>query len=792
MDNHYVEPSTAGCGVTQNQPCNSIQDGINACTTQGFTQQIQLYLAQGTYKPNTTIQIYNQSLSLIGDASEEGGASTPVVISLADMPSTNYFIYMNESDAGSATTSDQTIFTLQNVTIKGAYSNELSGSLLYFQSSKSSFNVNLYNIIMNSNAASSNLFIFNSESSKSQVTMSYLNMIGGVGLNGGVIQARGPFPMNIDRSVFQFCNVGGSQESYESVIQTVDGTLFIDNSMFFENTGPIITGSLSSDSTTNGTITIQNTQIYQNKGSNLGVIQIRSYNLLATNVEAYENTANYGTVINCVTSPLVSLAGCQIYNNTAFLEGGFAYTNQSTLQINNTEVIDNIAQSGASIVCISSQINMNNATIKNNRPGNATEVMGVTCKDDHCVFIDSGETVSLCVDPWTPGKSSKSGKLTPGEIAGVVFGCIGGVILIGSDIARGVSDEQLKAEFSKIGEVIEAVVVRNKHTNETKGYGFVKFYNKSDVAAAIESKNPPTFRDSISGKTQVVKITLADTKNTLYIGHIPKGLSEKEIKDELEDISGCPIKGFEFDKKSSLYGYAYFKDHDTTIKAIKAIQKSKKYTASLTPAKKIGGDSKTPATKVLFVRGIKSQDEGDLLKSQLGPEYIEKIIVPLDSIKQVPIGHAFIYCYTTDDAKVIMDHNETIDFMGRKLSIAWGLPKQRKMEGYLSGASYEYPYFMPGFPSADYYYGQFGPLVDPRRSTYSSNSGPTSSKYESHHKREPYGSPYLLPPSSLHHGSKPGYGDYFYQSHPSMERSYKPLPSKQPPTSGSKLRYSPY
>ncbi|KAN0022674.1 hypothetical protein ACTFIU_004875 [Dictyostelium citrinum] len=69
-----------------------------------------------------------------------------------------------------------------------------------------------------------------------------------------------------------------------------------------------------------------------------------------------------------------------------------------------------------------------------------------------------------------------------------------------SDIARGVTDEQLKEEFSKIGDVLEAVVVKNKHSGETKGYGFVKFYHMADAQHAIETPNPPLFKDGITGK----------------------------------------------------------------------------------------------------------------------------------------------------------------------------------------------------------------------------------------------------------------------------------------------------
>jgi len=73
-----------------------------------------------------------------------------------------------------------------------------------------------------------------------------------------------------------------------------------------------------------------------------------------------------------------------------------------------------------------------------------------------------------------------------------------------SDIARGVTDQMLKEEFQKYGDVVEAVVVKNKHSGETKGYGFVKFASINDVRAAIDSNNPPIFKDSTTGKSIVI------------------------------------------------------------------------------------------------------------------------------------------------------------------------------------------------------------------------------------------------------------------------------------------------
>ncbi|EGG24196.1 hypothetical protein DFA_06343 [Cavenderia fasciculata] len=75
-----------------------------------------------------------------------------------------------------------------------------------------------------------------------------------------------------------------------------------------------------------------------------------------------------------------------------------------------------------------------------------------------------------------------------------------------SDIARGVTDEMLKEEFSKIAEVSEAIVVKNKHSGETKGYGFVKFFSLNDCYRAVEWTSPPAFKDHFSGKSREIRL----------------------------------------------------------------------------------------------------------------------------------------------------------------------------------------------------------------------------------------------------------------------------------------------
>ena len=48
-----------------------------------------------------------------------------------------------------------------------------------------------------------------------------------------------------------------------------------------------------------------------------------------------------------------------------------------------------------------------------------------------------------------------------------------------------VTDDKLKELFSSYGEVSEAVVIKNKFTKRSKGFGFVTFSDEGSAAKAI-------------------------------------------------------------------------------------------------------------------------------------------------------------------------------------------------------------------------------------------------------------------------------------------------------------------
>jgi len=57
------------------------------------------------------------------------------------------------------------------------------------------------------------------------------------------------------------------------------------------------------------------------------------------------------------------------------------------------------------------------------------------------------------------------------------------------NLAYSVTDDKLKELFSEYGEVSEAVVVKDKYSGRSKGFGFVTFSDEESAKKAISEMN---------------------------------------------------------------------------------------------------------------------------------------------------------------------------------------------------------------------------------------------------------------------------------------------------------------
>lgn len=52
-----------------------------------------------------------------------------------------------------------------------------------------------------------------------------------------------------------------------------------------------------------------------------------------------------------------------------------------------------------------------------------------------------------------------------------------------------VADNQLNELFASYGEIVSAVVIKDKHSGRSKGFGFVEFADESAAQAALAEMN---------------------------------------------------------------------------------------------------------------------------------------------------------------------------------------------------------------------------------------------------------------------------------------------------------------
>eukprot|EP01111_Echinosteliopsis_oligospora_P017286 TRINITY_DN7433_c0_g1_i1.p1 TRINITY_DN7433_c0_g1~~TRINITY_DN7433_c0_g1_i1.p1 ORF type:complete len:472 (-),score=150.33 TRINITY_DN7433_c0_g1_i1:38-1453(-) len=266
-----------------------------------------------------------------------------------------------------------------------------------------------------------------------------------------------------------------------------------------------------------------------------------------------------------------------------------------------------------------------------------------------------------------------------------------------SDIARGVTDEMLKEQFTKMGKVLEAFVVKNKFTGETKGYGFVRFESMDDVCKCLQSRALPGFQDNITHKFQTVRVTVADPKDTLMIINIPREFSEDDVLKSITQHGGEQPRKFRMSESSRTTAYASYSDHDQALRCMKNIQRPNQgavpapFSAQLAPprhhdARAMSGVAtqdrlNNANNRSLFIRGTAGMSSDEVKSLFGGPTEVERVVIPVDSEKGTPLGHAFVHFLTPKQATAAKDKFNGLEHEGRKISTQWCLPKGQVAAG---------------------------------------------------------------------------------------------------------------
>ncbi|KAF8571239.1 hypothetical protein P879_02341 [Paragonimus westermani] len=135
------------------------------------------------------------------------------------------------------------------------------------------------------------------------------------------------------------------------------------------------------------------------------------------------------------------------------------------------------------------------------------------------------------------------------------------------------SQEEVRALFSSIGEVESCKLVREKTSGESLGYAFVKFYDPQDAGKAIKTLN------GLRLQNKTVKVSLARPSSeaikgaNLYICGLPRKMTQPELEKLFSACGHIITARILYDTKTGLSRGVAFIRYDQRTEAEVAIRK---------------------------------------------------------------------------------------------------------------------------------------------------------------------------------------------------------------------------
>jgi heterogeneous nuclear ribonucleoprotein R len=103
----------------------------------------------------------------------------------------------------------------------------------------------------------------------------------------------------------------------------------------------------------------------------------------------------------------------------------------------------------------------------------------------------------------------------------------GSEVFIGG-LPRDTTEDDLHELCEAFGEISEVRLMKDKETKENKGFAFVTFTGKDGAQRAIEDLHDKEHK----GRT--LRCSLSQAKHRLFVGNVPKGLSEDELRNIIQ------------------------------------------------------------------------------------------------------------------------------------------------------------------------------------------------------------------------------------------------------------------
>ncbi|XP_058086819.1 heterogeneous nuclear ribonucleoprotein Q-like isoform X2 [Magnolia sinica] len=287
----------------------------------------------------------------------------------------------------------------------------------------------------------------------------------------------------------------------------------------------------------------------------------------------------------------------------------------------------------------------------------------------------------------------------------------GSEIFIGG-VPRDATEEDLRGLCESFGDIAEIKLVKDKETGDNKGYAFISFKTKEVAQQAIEDLHNKVFK----GKT--LRCSLAQVKYRLFIGKIPKSLTEEDLRKAIE-TNGPGVENIELLKDpqnpSRNRGFAFveYYNHACAEYARKNMSSTKFKLDGSTPTiswadPKSAPDSSAAAqVKAVYVKNLPDNTTPEQLKElfERHGEVTKVVMPPAKPGQKRDFG--FIHFAERSSALKAVKETEKYEIDGHAVEACLAKPQNDKK---FDAASNPYkggilPSYLPpgyGFPGSPY------------------------------------------------------------------------------------------
>ncbi|XP_038972949.1 heterogeneous nuclear ribonucleoprotein Q-like [Phoenix dactylifera] len=309
----------------------------------------------------------------------------------------------------------------------------------------------------------------------------------------------------------------------------------------------------------------------------------------------------------------------------------------------------------------------------------------------------------------TPGDGSKGEADAQKWVELLALPPHGSEVFIGG-LPRDATEEDLRELCEKFGEIFEVRLVKDKDTRESKGFAFITFTNKDAGQKAIEELHDKEFK----GRT--LRCSLSQAKHRLFIGNVPKSLSEDELRKILEE-SGPGVENVEMFKDpqnpSRNRGFLFVEYYNHAC-ADYARQKmsspnfkmdGSNPTVSWADPKNSADSSAAAQVKALYLKNLPENVTPEKLKELFGHHgEVTKVVLPPAKAGQKR-DFGFIHFAERSSALKAVKGTEKYEIDGHVLDVSLAKPQVDKKSDYASNSSKPglLPSFLPYSP-----YGAYG------------------------------------------------------------------------------------